>query len=175
MSVLGGGTRCSCVPRKPAVAAVSWIVLAALVGCGGGEGVAAGATVTVYVSVPLHGDRAAAGRAACAAAQRRAGPVGDVRVRVVCLDDTGGGERWTLAAVGANARRATEDSSTIAYIGEPDPAAARFSQPILEEAGIAQLSNSSGATTMARLLQAIRAASGSESLREAVNSSLGAG
>lgn len=90
-------------------------------------------------------------------------------MRVVCLDDTGGGRRWTLAAVGANARRATEDSSTVAYIGEPDPAATRFSQPILEEAGIAQLTGISTATAMTKLLKAIRAASDSESPREAVS------
>ena len=41
------------------------------------------------------------------------------------LDDSGGARRWSLAAVGANARRATEDSTTIGYIGELAPAATR--------------------------------------------------
>jgi branched-chain amino acid transport system substrate-binding protein len=95
-------------------------------------------------------------------------------VRAICLDDTGGGSRWTLAAVGANARRASEDSTTVGYIGEPDAAAARFSRPILESAGIAQLSGVPGATAMSRLLEAIRRAPDDASLRESVDEEIGA-
>src|SRR5438445_10171643 len=126
--------------------------------CGAGGGLARGATVTVYVSAPLHGDRTAEGKAICAGARHKQGPAGVVRVRVVCVDDTGGARRWTLAAVGADARRAVEDSSTVGYIGEPDPAAARFSRPILEAAGIAQLPDMSGRAAMAKLLTALRQA-----------------
>jgi hypothetical protein len=117
-------------------------VLAA--GCGE-EGVSPGATVTAYVS----------GESLCEGARqaldRSDGRAGDFRVRMICLEETG-----TLAAIGANARRAIEDSSTIAYIGEADPAASRFSRPILEAAGIPQIPTSSGTTAMARLLRAIR-------------------
>jgi ABC-type branched-subunit amino acid transport system substrate-binding protein len=150
------------------------VALAALLasGCGGGEGVAENATVTVYVSAPLSGGQAAAGRAMCTGAKRElaqaGGRAGDVRVRAVCLDDTGGSRRWTLAALGANARQAVEDSTTVGYIGELDPAAAPFSRSILKEAGIAQLSDSSGAAAMSRLLDAVREAGSSESLRAAV-------
>jgi branched-chain amino acid transport system substrate-binding protein len=128
--------------------------------------------VTVYVSAPLHGAQAVDGREMCAGARRElsrsGGHAGGVRARVVCLDDTGGGERWSLAAVGANARRATEDSTTIGYIGELDRAATRFSRPIVEAAGIAQLSTLPGRAAMAKLLQAIRDAGASASLRESV-------
>jgi branched-chain amino acid transport system substrate-binding protein len=141
-------------------------------GCGSGEGVAEGATVTVYASVPLHGSRAAQGRTICSEAQREAGRdsgrVAGLRLHVVCLDDTGGANRWTLASVGANARRALEDSSTIAYIGEPETAAARFSAPILESAGIPQLTNKRGTQAVTEIRRAVDAAGGSGNLREAV-------
>jgi hypothetical protein len=95
-----------------------------------------------------------------------------VELRIHCLDDTGGTSHWTLAAVGANARRATEDSASIGYIGELDPAATRFSQPILEAAGIPLISDSSGSAAMAKLLSAIRQAGDSSSLRPAVREAL---
>jgi branched-chain amino acid transport system substrate-binding protein len=142
----------------------------AAAGCGSGEGVAEGARLTIYVSAPLHGGRAAEGRRLCAEAQRelRSHPrAGDARLRAVCLDDTGPGGRWRAARVGANARRALEDSSTVAYIGEPEPAAARFSAPILESAGIAQLTGESGGRAARKVAAAIRAG-GSGSPREAV-------
>jgi hypothetical protein len=75
-------------------------------------------------------------------------------VRAICLDNPG-----TLAATGANARRATEDSTTVGYIGEPST--------IVDAAGIAQVSTSSGAIAMARLLRAIRQADDSH-VRESV-------
>jgi hypothetical protein len=149
-----------------------------LAGCGD-EGVAAGATVRVYASQPLSGPEAAAGKRFCAEAAnelgRAGGKAGEVRLRLVCLDDTGGGGRWRLAAVGANARRATEDSTAVAYLGEPQAAAARFSLPILETAGIGRLRGDSGQAAMAAVLRAVREAGGAEDLRADVRSSLEAG
>jgi hypothetical protein len=120
---------------------------ALVVGCGE-EGVSRGATVTVYVS----------GKSLCEGARqeldRSGGRAGDFRVRAICLDNPG-----TLAATGANARRATEDSTTVGYIGEPST--------IVDAAGIAQVSTSSGAIAMARLLRAIRQADDSH-VRESV-------
>jgi branched-chain amino acid transport system substrate-binding protein len=119
----------------------------------------------VYVAAPL-----------CAEAEQelaRAGAkAGDVRVRVVCLPRAESSRKLDLAQIGANARRATEDSSSIAYIGEPTRAASRFSEPILEEAGIAQLPETAGATAMKKLLQAVEEAGSSGSLRESVNATL---
>ena len=71
-----------------------------------------------------------------------------MRVRLSCLPDVRRGGRLDLAAIGANARRASEDSTTVGYIGETDPAATRFSETILEEANIAQLPHMSGAAAM---------------------------
>lgn len=91
-----------------------------------------------------------------------------MRVRVVCLPSAESSRKLDLAAIGANARRATQDSSTIAYIGEPTRAATRFSEPILEAAGIAQLSESSAASAMRKLLKAVDEADDSGSLRASV-------
>jgi hypothetical protein len=57
--------------------------------------------------------------------------------------------------IGKNARRATEDSSAIAYIGERTKAASRFSEPILEAAGIRQFSDMSGAQAIRELLNTL--------------------
>lgn len=112
----------------------------------------------------------------CAEAERElagaGGQAGDVRVRAVCLASAEGSEKLDLAQIGANARRATEDSTAIAYIGEPTKSASRFSEPILKEAGIAQLSETGGATAMSKLLEVVGEASGSSSLRESVHDAL---
>jgi len=137
-------------------------------GCGSDEGVSANATVAAYVSAPL-----------CAGAERqlaREGQVGSVKLRVVCLPGIRIGKGLDLATIGANARRATEDSSSIAYIGEPTLAATRFSETILEEAGVTQLSNQPGDIAMTKLLSTIRrlTASGNPgNLRKSVHDELG--
>ena len=129
-----------------------------LLGCGE-EGAARGATVSVYVSAPLRGEEAPAGRRLCAEAREQAargrGSEG-LELRVVCLDASGADGRWALARVGANARRAREDSTSIAYLGEPDPRARRQSSPILEAAGIAELEGRSGRAAVAAVDAALR-------------------
>jgi len=75
-----------------------------------------------------------------------------VRIEVSCLPNAESGGKLDLAVIGANARRATEDSSAIAYIGEPTRAATRFSEPILEAASIRQFSEMSGAEAMRKVL-----------------------
>lgn len=138
--------------------------LAALAGCGGG-GAEAGATVSVYVAAPL-----------CPAAQhelRSAGArAGDLRVRAVCLAAERSNGRLDLAVVGGNARRASEDSSAVAYLEADDPAAAQFAEPIVESAGIASFRAASGAVAMRRVLTALRDSEGSGSLRSSVRDDL---
>jgi branched-chain amino acid transport system substrate-binding protein len=145
--------------RRAALAAAFFLL--GLAGCGESSGLADGASVTAYAAAPL-----------CAEARRELGRDGDeagnVRVRVTCLPAVEHGSKLDLAQIGANARRATEDSSAIAYIGERTAAASRFSEPILEEAGIAQLSEASGASAMRKLLDAVDEAGDSGSLRESV-------
>lgn len=123
-----------------------------------------GATVTTYV-----------GASQCAGAKRElareGGRAGDVRVRAVCLSSARRGGRLILAALGANARRATEDSTTIVLLEAPGRAN-RFSDPILESAGIAWIHAGSGKAAMARLLHAVRGAN-SGTLRQSVREALG--
>jgi hypothetical protein len=139
-------------------------LLAAVSGCGGAEGVEAGATVTAYVVPPL-----------CAGAESelrgKGGSAGDVRVEAVCLPTVQSGKQLDLTAVGADARRATEDSTTVAYLEPPGPAA-RFTHPILESAEIPWIVSSSGKAAMTQLLRAIDGASSSGSLRASVSDQL---
>jgi hypothetical protein len=81
------------------------------------------------------------------------------------------GKRLDLAAIGASARRATEDSATAGYIERPITPS--FSRPIVEAAGIAVIRGSSGAMAMRELLGAIGEADDSNPLRESVRNSLG--
>jgi len=75
-----------------------------------------------------------------------------VKVRAVCLPSSEKDGRLDLATIGANARRATEDSSSVAYIGEPTRAASRFAETILEEARIPQYPATPGAKAMRQVL-----------------------
>jgi branched-chain amino acid transport system substrate-binding protein len=148
--------------RRGAAGAVALAAaVLAIAGCGEGGGVADGATMTVYASAP----KCAAAKRALA---RQGASAGSIRLRVLCLDPSEEPGRLDLAAIGANARRATEDSTTVAYLAEPDSTAARFSKAILEEAGIAQLPDRSAAAAIAAVREAIGGAREGESPREAV-------
>jgi hypothetical protein len=163
LSVLGGGIRPSSVLRKtneadkgPRWAARAAAAAAVVVCC---------VLLTAYVEAPL-----------CAGAKRElakhGGRAGDLRVRAVCLSSPHEAKKLSLATLGANARRATEDSTAVAFLEAPDPSASRFVHPILETAEIPWVSASSGSAAMSRLLTLIpEADSGSlrESLREELN------
>lgn len=95
-------------------------------------------------------------------------------MEAVCLPDARIRTKLNLATLGANVRRATEDSTAVAYLESSDPAAARFTHPILETAEIPWISDNSGDAAMARLLELIEASdSGSlrQSLRDELNES----
>ncbi len=145
--------------RRALALSLAVVLLAAAAGCGG-EGVSNGAIVSAYVVSPL-----------CPGAKRElaraGGRAGSIHVRVVCLPSPLNGARLDLAEVGSNARRATEDSTSVAYLAPPDRAA-RFATPILDAADVASLYNSSGAAAMERLRKAIRRAGASGSLRASV-------
>lgn len=131
--------RC-CKALSLAGLAIASLVLVA--GCGEG-GAAAGATVTVYAAAPL-----------CKEAARSDGRAGDLVVHVVCLAPVEEGGRADLAKAGSGARRATEDSTAVAYLEAPGPAAP-FSQSIVEAANIAWLKTGSGAAAMRRIRSAL--------------------
>jgi branched-chain amino acid transport system substrate-binding protein len=140
---------------------LSWAsaVVACLLGASGcgGAGISAASRVTVYVSMPLRGPSGAAGRDVADAARMALGAAqnhaGDLRVRAVYLDDTSGRgarARWSQARAGANARRATEDTSAVAYIGDFESGASRVSEAITNAAHLLQVSPASTAVDLVR-------------------------
>lgn len=152
-------------PRWPKLVLIAGCVLLLVVGCGESTGVSEGAVARVYVAAPL-----------CAEAERElarnGGEAGSVRVLAVCLPRAESSQKLDLARIGANARRATEDATTIAYMGEPTRSATRFSEPIIDAAGIAQLTETSGTTAMKKLLRAVDEAGDGGSLRASVKDEL---
>ena len=140
----------------------SWLLLlsAAGVGCSDGRrepgpDEVPGNRLTIYSSQPLSG--ALAGRARdMVRAQRLAldeagGRVGRWRVSYVPLDNanppTGS---WDPELVATNARRAAQDRTTIAYLGEMGSGASAVSVPILNEAGILAVSPLDGVAGLTR-------------------------
>ena len=134
--------------RRVLAALLSAAALALVAGGCGEEGAEEGAVLTVYVSAP--------GQRLCGEARAEARGVrtaGDHTLRVVCLD--AGSAGGTLAKVGSNARRATEDSTAVAYVGEPDRETRKQSQPILDTAEIAQLGEFDGREAIETVIAAI--------------------
>lgn len=109
--------------------------------------------VAVYLSAPLSGPRAADGRdvadGAMLAFEQADGTAAGTAVELQVLDDAGP-EGAGLAATGANARAAVQDSTAVAYIGELESGATRTSLPITNEAGVLQVSPGAGASDLTR-------------------------
>ena len=132
------------------------VVVLVAAGCAsGGTGIQAGSSVNVYVSMPLHGPEAANGRdvvdGARLALADAGGKVGELAVRARYLDDTSGmgpNANWSGAVAAANARKAAQDSAAIAYIGDFDSGATRFSLPITNEAHLLQVSPAASAVDL---------------------------
>jgi branched-chain amino acid transport system substrate-binding protein len=122
-------------------------------GCsGGGAQVTDEATLSIYVSLPLRGPSGPDGRDAADGARLALADAGDsaggIAVRARFLDDTEGSARdahWTPAQAGANARMASQDSTTIAYLGEFESGATRASVPVTNAARVLQVSPASAA------------------------------
>lgn len=135
------------------------LALCALLGAAGcGEdGASGGATVSVYMAAPL-----------CQEAS--GGRVADLKVRLICLAAVERDGRADLAAAGAAARRATEDSTTVAYVEAPGPTA-KFSRSIVEAADVAWIEADSGSNAMQRIFGALEGDSSSP--RQAVLDEVG--
>jgi ABC-type branched-subunit amino acid transport system substrate-binding protein len=137
-------------------AAVLLAAATALTGCEGGDSTSTkilSDTLTIYVSVPLRGDRAEEGRAllrgAKLALDEAGGRVDELDIGLVALDDTKpqtGAPDPERAA--QNARLAAENPSTIAYIGELDSATTASSLPITNEIGVLQVAPAAGASAL---------------------------
>src|SRR3954453_1664000 len=110
---------------------------------GGGE--SAGKQLTIYSSLPLQGAARAQSEAAVNGAklalEQAGNKAGKFPIKYVSLDDsTAQAAGWEPNATSTNARKAASDKSTIGYMGEFNSGATAVSLPILNEAGIAQVS-----------------------------------
>lgn len=109
------------------------------------SGGAASGSVDVYSSLPLQGaskDQTNAMVDGIKLALKEAGnKAGNVTVKYQSLDDsTAQAGNWDEQQVGANARKVAQDKKAVALIGEFNSGATKVSLPILNEAGIAQIS-----------------------------------
>lgn len=124
-------------------------VLPAVTGCGGvgisGASEATGNQLAIYSSLPLQGPSAPISQEIVngerLALSQAGGHVGPLKVGYVSLDDanpkTG---RLDPGATSTNAKTAAQDTSTIAYLGELGSEATAVSLPLINAAGILQLS-----------------------------------
>jgi branched-chain amino acid transport system substrate-binding protein len=114
-------------------------------GGGGGAGEEPAKTLKVYSSLPLQGaareQNVAIVNGAKLALEQAGGRAGKFAIEYESLDDsTAQAGGWEPGATTANARRAAQDDATIAYIGEFNSGATALSLPLLNEAGVPQIS-----------------------------------
>ncbi len=114
-------------------------------GSDSGGGGSAGKSVTIYSSLPLQGasrpQTTALVNGIKLALEQAGGKAGDFTVKYQSLDDsTAQAGSWTPEATQANASKAAQDDSTAVYIGEFNSGASAISIPVLNEAGVPQIS-----------------------------------
>jgi branched-chain amino acid transport system substrate-binding protein len=102
-------------------------------------------TLTVYSSLPLQGAQRPQTsdlvKGVKLALEQAGGKAGNFTVKYESLDDsTAQAGAWTPEATQANALKAAGDESTALYIGEFNSGASAVSIPILNEAGVPQVS-----------------------------------
>jgi branched-chain amino acid transport system substrate-binding protein len=119
-------------------------------GNGGGAAPEGGGNLTVYSSLPLQGASRPQSedviRGIELALKQKGGKCGDFTINYESLDDaTAAAGKWEAGQTSANARKAAQDESTIAYIGEFNSGASAISIPITNEAGILHVSPSNTA------------------------------
>jgi branched-chain amino acid transport system substrate-binding protein len=120
---------------------------------GGGDGGGAeggGGALTVYSSLPLQGASRPQSedviKGINLALKQKGGKCGDFTITHESLDDaTAATGKWEPGATAANARKAAQDETTIAYIGEFNSGASAISIPVTNEAGILHVSPSNTA------------------------------
>jgi len=126
------------------------VLVALASGCGSVSGVASatGNQLTIYSSLPLQGPSGGVSQQIVngekLALYRAGGHVGQFKVSYDSQDDsnTTTGE-WDPSVTAANAKTAANDPSTIAYLGDYNSAATAISLPLINAAGIVQISPSS--------------------------------
>jgi branched-chain amino acid transport system substrate-binding protein len=126
-----------------------------LAACGGGGGKVSGSTLTIYSSLPLQG----AGRPTSVAVvdgmklalSQVGGKVGKYTINYKSLDDsTAQAGQWDPGQTSANARKAAQDKSAIAYLGEFNSGASAISIPIINQVPMLQVSPSNTALELTK-------------------------
>ena len=129
---------------------VAIAVAGAISACGGGgsttsEGGGGGGTVSFYSSLPLQGASSAQTKPMVngmkLALDQANNKAGDFTVEYTSLDDsTAQAGEWDPGQTATNARKAASDPNTVYYMGEFNSGASEVSIPILNNAGIPQVS-----------------------------------
>lgn len=138
---------------RPRGALVLAAVALALAGCGATERPGqriAGSKLTVYFSGPRHGASSVASAAALAGARMALsdahGRMGRYRIVLRALDDsTVASDGWDPNKTTLNARLVVLDPTAIGYLGDFNSGASAISIPLLNRAGIPQISPGSTA------------------------------
>ena len=142
--------------RTPSIAALAAIALA-VVGCsssgssssssasGGSSSSASGKTVDIYSSLPLQGASTSQTvplvNGIKLALSQAGGKAGQWTVNYQSLDDsTAAAGKWDPGQTAANARKVATDPKAVYYIGEFNSGASEVSIPILNQAGLPQVS-----------------------------------
>ncbi len=137
--------------RWPGLVALAAAVLLAS-GCGG-LGAAAtteatGNQLAIYSSLPLQGPSAATSQQIVngekLALSQAGGQIGSLKIGYVSLDDadpTSG--QWSAGITASDAKTAAQDPSAIAYLGDFNSGATAISLPVMNAAGILQVSPAS--------------------------------
>jgi branched-chain amino acid transport system substrate-binding protein len=135
-------------PRLGLAAAVAAVALG-VAGCGGvgvsGASSAVGNQLTIYSSLPLQGPSGPSSQQIVngekLALSEVGGRIGPFKISYLSMDDsnTTSGE-WNPGVTATNAKTAAEDPSTIAYLGDYNSGASAVSLPLINAAGILQIS-----------------------------------
>jgi branched-chain amino acid transport system substrate-binding protein len=139
--------------RRTCLAALSVFAFAwALEGCGGVSTSPAsdnvGKQLTIYSGLPLQGPSAAISKQIVGgeklALSDAGGRIGSLTVSYVSLDDSNPvNGQWDPGVTAANAKAVAQDPTTIAYLGDYNSGATAVSLPLINAAGILQVSPSS--------------------------------
>jgi branched-chain amino acid transport system substrate-binding protein len=140
--------------RRFCQAASALLVVAApagvVSGCGSVSGVASatGDQLTVYSSLPLQGASAGISQQIVngekLALYDAGGHIGPFRISYDSQDDSNPASgQWSPSVTAADAKTAADDPSTIAYLGDYNSAATAISLPLINAAGILQISPAS--------------------------------
>src|SRR6266704_2819775 len=141
--------------RTPAIAALAAVALA-VVGCsssgssssspgGGSSSSSSGSTVDIYSSLPLQGASTSQTNPLVngikLALAQAGGKAGQWTVNYQSLDDsTAAAGKWDPGQTAANARKVATDPKAVYYMGEFNSGASEVSIPILNQAGLPQVS-----------------------------------